>query len=1242
MEYSQPSLRVAERERDVNEQAYKYSIEAFQQPTLPFDCRVCIEIEHAQTPTNKRLKHPRMNGGYQQHPNHKPPPPSSSPSPKAHNLHHHPSDSNLMQDETMMERPGSSNNSASQRHQSAGLSSNPDDDNRTEATSNVSIPTLPDPYHHNRTSTSSPSSSITSSNHPVNNHHESLSSLNTAPIMPSRSVSLTSGVFAAPDDDDDDNKGGVTTTTTTTHQPDALLDAMEWEDDDIDSVGSSAEDVPFLVDDGSLLTSHNNNNPASHPDTTNVLLEDDSSHGSDDEGTEVLAAALADAERRDSTALLNDYHQDLLANENDHFLLEKTATGCKNIDTAAWGGGGGGTDEDDYDNLAREQPEGGVLGTRGSTASQLLQDRNYENVEYKKCMGRLTLSGEALQFFRWEEATLSVPWKDVIKIQISPASYSVPMMRVKTAPSSSSSSSSEDDTPIATNYMFRLSHPQMADALRDDIRNYPIPMEDKVAATDASRASMISKGNNNDANNKRASFWADVEKDLLRSSAVASSTAASVQPYARDKAVPLLQETDHDQSASESNTNTMSDGEMHGLLTSVLMTGDSVTDRDNTDKGSPKSGKSSNDDDADWDDEEEDDDDADWESIKRPSASSNADVAENTDNDLEAGAETGGETEQQKALREYNEKVARDNEARIERRLFNCFLITCCVSAIIFVVIGGVSGYFIGKNQGSTNSSSDKNVVLPATPVPTVMGNGTGIVTPRPSVLESPPTTTAPTAFPSPFPTVDITNRTLQPTLRGLPPRPEPTAPTTPTPTVQQVDTSSPTIATSSPTAGTSPPTSDLMVATVLPTIASSLTTQDTLLPTEDMQTLAASNETMTQAPTGSPTISATLLTLIRERSSDNGTALDTQGLPQNQAYEWVTVDDAAFSEQLTEEKQLQRYSLATFYFSTGGEEVWNAIPTTRQEASGGSWMLLGVDECEWDFVVCAENQEIVALELLEPAAPDLSGTLANEIGLLTSLTQFVIATNEERSMTRLAIDDALVDGVGIVRQGGGNGNMITGPLPSEVGLLKELQTLTITNQGLSGAMPGEVGGMSALVYFDVTNNEFRGPVPSTFGALSQLQELQLGFNNFQTELSPALFNQEDGMSQSLQYFNVQNNLLRGAIPSEIGLLTSITTGLFLQRNRFTGRLPSEIGQLQQMLSLRLTGNALGGEVPEDFARWNAIQEFRINANAFSGEIPGDLCRLFVVRGTESYADCEEITCVCCTHCCVTGSCTEQ
>ena len=1093
----------------------------------------------------------------------------------------------------MMERLGNNNNNntASQRHQSAGLSSNPDDDNRTEATSNVSIPaTIPDPYHHNRNSPTS-SSQSNGSPHPV--HSESLSSIHTPPIMPARSVSLTSGVF-----DPEDNEPGGGVTTKDSEQPssaDALLDTMEWEDDDIDSA-ESAEDVPFLVDD-------DDGSATSHPNGSVLANDDDNnSNVSDDEGTEVLAAALADADRRDSTALLNDYHQDL-ARENEHLLKD------------AWAGG---TDEDDYDNLEREPPEGGVV----------MKDRQYENVEYKKNMGRLVLSAEKLQFVRGEEATVSVPWKDVVKLQISPASYAVPMMRVKTTVDSSGNSNSSDGDG-ATNYMFRLSHPQMADALRDDIRNYPIPVEDKVAATDALRASVVSR--NGKDPNKRASFWADVERDLQRSS-VASSTAASMQPYARDKAAPLLQETDNDQSASESNTN--NDGEMKGLLISSLMTGDFVTD-------SPKSGKSSkDDDDEDWDDEEEEMD-ADWESIKNPSASSNADPLKKVDNDLEAGEE--GETEQQKALREYNEKVARDSEARIERRLFNCFLITCCVSAIIFVVIGGVSGYFIGKNQGSKDNSSEQNAVVPATPVPTVIGNGTSTVTPQPSVLESPPTTTAPTAFPTQFPTVDITNRTLQPTLRGLPPRPQPTVPTTPPPTIQQVDTSSPTTVTPPPLEATSLPTADLLVATTLPTTASSLTTQDTLLPTEDAQTLAASNETMTQAPTGSPTVSATLLTLIRERSSDNGTALDTQGSPQNQAYAWVAVDDAAFSEQLTEEKQLQRYALASFYYSTGGEEVWKATPTTRQEASGGSWMSTGVDECEWDFIVCAENQEIVALELLEPAAPDLSGTLANEIGLLASLTQFVIATNEERSMTRLATDDALgVDGVGIVRQGGGNGNIITGPLPSEVGLLKQLQTFTVTDQGLSGGMPEEVGGMSALVHFDVTNNEFRGPVPFTFGGISQLQELRLGLNNFQTELSPSLFNQEDGMSQSLQLFDVSKNLLRGEIPTEIGLLTSITTGLFLNNNRFKGGLPSEIGQLQQMLEFRVAGNALVGEIPEDFGRWNEIQDFRINANSFSGEIPGDLCRLFVVRGTVSYVDCEEITCVCCTHCCGGGSCIEQ
>ena len=67
-----------------------------------------------------------------------------------------------------------------------------------------------------------------------------------------------------------------------------------------------------------------------------------------------------------------------------------------------------------------------------------------------------------------------------------------------------------------------------------------------------------------------------------------------------------------------------------------------------------------------------------------------------------------------------------------------------------------------------------------------------------------------------------------------------------------------------------------------------------------------------------------------------------------------------------------------------------------------------------------------------------------------------------------------------------------------------------------------------------------------------------------------------DGRVTSLVLFA---NQLRGAIPSEIGNLTSLDT-LVLAENELSGPIPSEVGNLTSLRSLWLNDNRLTGQVP--------------------------------------------------------------
>ena len=77
-------------------------------------------------------------------------------------------------------------------------------------------------------------------------------------------------------------------------------------------------------------------------------------------------------------------------------------------------------------------------------------------------------------------------------------------------------------------------------------------------------------------------------------------------------------------------------------------------------------------------------------------------------------------------------------------------------------------------------------------------------------------------------------------------------------------------------------------------------------------------------------------------------------------------------------------------------------------------------------------------------------------------------------------------------------------------------------------------------------------------------------------------------------------NRLEGAIPSQIGLLTSLSIlDLEGQKIGLSGNLPPEIGNLQYLLGLFVSKNSLDGTIPTELGNCTSLEELYLDGNSF-------------------------------------------
>ena len=136
--------------------------------------------------------------------------------------------------------------------------------------------------------------------------------------------------------------------------------------------------------------------------------------------------------------------------------------------------------------------------------------------------------------------------------------------------------------------------------------------------------------------------------------------------------------------------------------------------------------------------------------------------------------------------------------------------------------------------------------------------------------------------------------------------------------------------------------------------------------------------------------------------------------------------------------------------------------------------------------------------------------------------------------------------------------NSISGPIPTNIGLLKNLITLDLSLNEFSGEMPDEIGELTDLsILFLGRNNFTESPVPNWLRNMTKLTELSLKSASLKEHI-PEWLSELTGLT----FLDLGENDLSATIPQSLNSLSALMV-LILNDNRLWGELG--LGELSNL-----------------------------------------------------------------------------
>lgn len=182
-------------------------------------------------------------------------------------------------------------------------------------------------------------------------------------------------------------------------------------------------------------------------------------------------------------------------------------------------------------------------------------------------------------------------------------------------------------------------------------------------------------------------------------------------------------------------------------------------------------------------------------------------------------------------------------------------------------------------------------------------------------------------------------------------------------------------------------------------------------------------------------------------------------------------------------------------------------------------------------------------------------------------------------------------------------GNIITGPLPTTLGNLPLLETLSIEMFSEGGPIPDDLGkNQPHLWYVRLPANNHTGPIPSGLRYAQKLEVLSLADNKL-TGTIPDFFKDKE-----MSTIDLYGNNLSGNIPDTLSKRTRMGIVNFGNNKNLTGEISPWLANTE-VAFVDLSKNQFTGRLPDSMSfKWGAIL---MDNNQFSGPLPA-------MKGTES------------------------